>query len=105
MICVRIIIVLLCLVTFAGQPAVAASQVPGNWTTSGEVDILKSRELTATNLGNLMTTADYSLSWLGFIPGNNVELISENERNAERIHWLNERIIFNGGTTDEPVAV
>ncbi|HCN10430.1 MAG TPA: hypothetical protein DIT01_21075, partial [Lentisphaeria bacterium] len=69
-------------------------------TTEAFVDILKSRELTATNLDDLMTTADYSLSWLGFIPGNHVELISENERDAERINWLNERVIFNGGKLD-----
>lgn len=42
--------------------------------------------------------SDYSHSWLGFIPGNQVELISENQRDQERIQWLNERVIFAGGS-------
>ena len=69
-------------------------------TTEAFVDILKSRKLTATNLDDLTTTADYSLSWLGFIPGNHVELISENDRNAERnIHRNREGVLGNGHVT------
>jgi phosphatidylserine/phosphatidylglycerophosphate/cardiolipin synthase-like enzyme len=86
----------------AATPAVEslAAELATAVTTEAFVDILKSRELTATNLDDLAATADYSLSWLGFIPGNHVELISENERHAERINWLNDRVIFNGGTLD-----
>jgi len=42
----------------------------------------------------------YSLSSLGFIPGNYVQVISENRVDLDRINWLNERIIFNGGPFD-----
>ena len=37
----------------------------------------------------------YSLSPLGLIGGNKVELISKNEVDLERIRWFNERVIFN----------
>lgn len=39
----------------------------------------------------------YCLSYLGFIPGNKVELISKNSRSEARINWFNQRVIFNGG--------
>ena len=39
MIYAKFIIALVCLVTFAGQPAAAANRVAGNWTTNGEIDI------------------------------------------------------------------
>jgi len=44
--------------------------------------------------------ADYSLSALGFIPGNQVQLVSENDRSEQRVHWFNDRFIFNGGQLD-----
>ncbi|OFZ51717.1 MAG: hypothetical protein A2428_14150 [Bdellovibrionales bacterium RIFOXYC1_FULL_54_43] len=43
---------------------------------------------------------DHSTGWLGFIPGNRVELISENDRSMERIQWVNDRVIFAGGRLD-----
>lgn len=42
----------------------------------------------------------YPLSYLGFIPGNKVKVISENKVDLDRINWLNERVIFNGGVFD-----
>lgn len=42
----------------------------------------------------------YALSYLGIIPGNNVEIISKNDISLERIEWFNERVIFNGGRLD-----
>lgn len=44
--------------------------------------------------------APYSLSYQGFIPGNIVKLQSENRRDLDRIEWLNNHVIFNGGTLD-----
>ncbi|MCM2277830.1 MAG: phospholipase D-like domain-containing protein [Oligoflexia bacterium] len=41
-----------------------------------------------------------SYSWLGFIPGNKVELVNFNDRSMERIQWFNDRAIFAGGTLD-----
>ncbi|OUR96298.1 hypothetical protein A9Q84_08040 [Halobacteriovorax marinus] len=46
------------------------------------------------------TITPYTLSFSGFIPGNHVELISENNHSEERIQWYNERAIFNGGVLD-----
>lgn len=43
---------------------------------------------------------DYSLSFLGTIRGNKVQLISENDRSQDRMNWLNDRVIFNGGRLD-----
>ena len=42
----------------------------------------------------------YSLSAVGFIPGNKSEIVSENVRSLERIDWFNERVIFAGGKLD-----
>ncbi|HCM41438.1 MAG: hypothetical protein A2Z97_14650 [Bdellovibrionales bacterium GWB1_52_6] len=43
---------------------------------------------------------DFSTGWFGYIPGNKVELISDNDRSMERIQWLNDRAIFAGGKLD-----
>jgi len=43
---------------------------------------------------------DFSTGWLGYFPGNTVELISDNDRSMERIQWLNDRVIFAGGKLD-----
>ena len=43
---------------------------------------------------------DYSLSYLGYIPGNQIQLISENDQSEERVRWVNERIMFNGAKLD-----
>lgn len=40
------------------------------------------------------------MSYLGFIPGNKVKVISENRVDLDRINWLNERVIFRGGVLD-----
>lgn len=42
----------------------------------------------------------YILSYLGFIPGNQVQVISENRRDTDRMKWVNERVIFAGGELD-----
>lgn len=42
----------------------------------------------------------YSLSYQGLIPGNIVQVVSENRRDLDRIEWLNQHVIFNGGTLD-----
>lgn len=44
--------------------------------------------------------APYSLSAVGFIPGNKSEIVSENDRSLERIDWFNDRVIFAGGKLD-----
>ena len=43
---------------------------------------------------------DYSLTAMGYIPGNIVEVISENKVSPEHIEWFNERVIFAGGSLD-----
>jgi phosphatidylserine/phosphatidylglycerophosphate/cardiolipin synthase-like enzyme len=43
---------------------------------------------------------NYSLSAVGFIPGNVVELVSHNEISPDRIQWFNDRVIFSGGALD-----
>jgi len=43
---------------------------------------------------------NFVLSYLGFIPGNKVELISQNDQSPKRVTWVNDRVIFNGGTLD-----
>ncbi|MFS4459212.1 phospholipase D-like domain-containing protein [Bdellovibrio sp. HCB2-146] len=43
---------------------------------------------------------NYSLSAIGFVPGNIVELVSHNEVSPERIQWFNDRVIFAGGVLD-----
>ncbi len=42
----------------------------------------------------------YSLSAVGFIPGNKTEIVSENVSSLERIDWFNDRVIFSGGKLD-----
>lgn len=42
----------------------------------------------------------YTLSFSGFIPGNKIQLISENSHSPERMKWYNDRAIFNGGVLD-----
>lgn len=48
----------------------------------------------------ISSTDDYSLSYLGFIPGNQVQLISDNDQSEERVKWVNDRIMFNGASLD-----
>lgn len=43
---------------------------------------------------------EYSLVAGGFVPGNQVELVSHNTVSPERIEWFNQRAIFNGGKLD-----
>lgn len=42
----------------------------------------------------------YSLTKFGIIPGNKVEIVSENVRTQERIDWYNQRVVFHGGELD-----
>ncbi len=63
--------------------------------------MVEKEKLLSLNFSELSdAVGDHSISALGFIPGNKVELISENDRSMERIKWLNERVIFNGGVFD-----
>lgn len=43
---------------------------------------------------------NYSLDPRGFIPGNDVKLISDNKVDLDRIKWFNDRIIFGGKSLD-----
>lgn len=63
-------------------------------------EALVRRDIADNPLRRSAESANYSLSHLGFIPGNDVELLSENVRSRDRIDWFNERVIFNGGTLD-----
>ena len=60
----------------------------------------RTRLLTYNLKESVPAISSYSLSYLGFIPGNKVELVSENIRSLERIDWFNQRVIFNGGKLD-----
>lgn len=42
----------------------------------------------------------YVLDPIGFVPGNRVELISENDQSEKRIEWVNRHVIFGGGRID-----
>ncbi|MCF8059424.1 MAG: hypothetical protein K9K67_09020 [Bacteriovoracaceae bacterium] len=65
------------------------------------IEALKNTKSFTFNLKKYLKGNDqYSLSSLGFIPGNYVEVISENKVDIDRINWLNERIIFRGGVLD-----
>ena len=68
-------------------------EVSSNLNSSAEAGYFPSRKF-----GFL---PDYSLSYLGFIHGNDVELVSENDRSFERIKWVNERSIFNHCSSPE----
>ncbi len=62
--------------------------------------LLKEELITVKLQDHIAEMPNYSLSYLGFIPGNNVEVVSENDRSTARIDWFNERVIFNGGKLD-----
>jgi len=65
------------------------------------VDALKSNKILNLNIEQrLPNVSPYTLSYQGFIPGNIVKLQSENKRDLERIEWLNQHAIFNGGKLD-----
>ncbi len=49
---------------------------------------------------NISDIQDYITSYLGYIPGNIVEFISKNDTSTARIDWVNERVVFNGGSLD-----
>ncbi|MCP4913480.1 MAG: hypothetical protein GY909_10190 [Oligoflexia bacterium] len=49
---------------------------------------------------NFSDISPHLLSYLGFIPGNQVEIVSKNDVSLERIQWFNDRVIFNGGSLD-----
>ncbi|MNJ91316.1 cardiolipin synthetase [compost metagenome] len=57
-------------------------------------------ELSSSLKSSIPDIEDYSLTAMGLIPGNQVELVSENRVDPERIKWLNERSIFAGGSLD-----
>ncbi len=42
----------------------------------------------------------YTLSYLGLVPGNKVQLISQNDTSIERMNWFNKRLIFGGDKPD-----
>lgn len=61
---------------------------------------LQSPELISDLKKRFPEMSAYSLSAIGFIPGNVVELVSHNEVSPERIQWFNDRVIFAGGKLD-----
>lgn len=61
---------------------------------------LQSPELTEDLQKRFPEFDSYSLTAGGFIPGNTVELVSQNEVSPERIQWFNDRVIFAGGSLD-----
>lgn len=68
---------------------------------AGFVKALKRHSLVAEPLQRLVPgTPGYSLTYTGFIPGNKVEVVSDNDRSQARINWFNERVIFGGGKLD-----
>lgn len=69
---------------------------PSFWASKISRDPL----ITAKALSGLKIYHPFVLSHLGFIPGNRVELISENEVGTDRIQWVNDRVMFNGGALD-----
>lgn len=69
------------------------------WSRSTQLN-LQSPELTEDLKQRFPDFEDYALVASGFIPGNFLELISENEVSPERIEWFNDRVIFAGGTLD-----
>lgn len=65
------------------------------------IEALKNTKIVSTKLKTLLNSDRlYSLSALGLIPGNYVELISENRTDIDRINWLNQKVLFNGGVLD-----
>ncbi len=44
--------------------------------------------------------SQHSDTYLGFIPGNLVQLLSHNDVSAKRIDWFNQRLVFGGGQLD-----
>lgn len=61
---------------------------------------MNSPELTENLKTRFPDMDDYSLTASGFIPGNQVELVSHNTVSPERIQWFNDRVIFAGGRLD-----
>lgn len=81
------------------SPAEIESSLKG--TDDSLLSWLRSRrELTSSLKASVPGIKDYSLSATGFIPGNQVELISHNRVDPERIQWVNDRVIFAGGKLD-----
>lgn len=65
------------------------------------VSSLKNEKIISRNIAGELDSYDpYVLSYLGIVKGNQVDVISENERSLDRIKWLNDRVIFNGGSLD-----
>ncbi|OFZ49054.1 MAG: hypothetical protein A2381_15755 [Bdellovibrionales bacterium RIFOXYB1_FULL_37_110] len=65
------------------------------------VEAIKSNHIINTKLRDRVSSINsYSLSYLGIIPGNQVEIISRNDTSMERMNWLNERYMFSGGVFD-----
>jgi len=65
------------------------------------IEALKNTKIVTTQLKKLLNSNRlYSLSAIGLIPGNYVEVISENRTDMDRINWLNQKVLFNGGVLD-----
>ncbi len=65
------------------------------------VRAIKETKLVSLNIQDrIPNLSPYSLSYMGIIPGNKVEVISKNDRSMRRLDWLNDRVIFAGGSLD-----
>lgn len=79
-----------------------ARQLAEDWSNQARQARLtpKLRLLTESLKSLIPAIDDYSLTSMGYIPGNIVQVISENNVSPERIEWFNERVIFAGGSLD-----
>ncbi|OFZ21530.1 MAG: hypothetical protein A2202_08885 [Bdellovibrionales bacterium RIFOXYA1_FULL_36_14] len=79
---------------FAKQTAAIANR-------SQLIEAIKQNPIISTKLRDYVSSINsYSLSYLGIIPGNKVEVISDNDTSMERMNWLNKRYMFSGGVFD-----
>ncbi|WP_413586630.1 phospholipase D-like domain-containing protein [Bdellovibrio sp. HCB274] len=76
-----------------------ARQLAANYASAGSLSV--NSPVLSENLKKQFPEMDpYSLVAGGFVPGNQVELVSHNTVTPDRIDWFNERSIFNGGKLD-----
>lgn len=77
----------------------AARALLNSWSQARNLT-MRSPELIENLKDRFPEMDDYSLTASGFIPGNKVELVSQNTTSPERIQWFNDRVIFAGGKLD-----
>jgi phosphatidylserine/phosphatidylglycerophosphate/cardiolipin synthase-like enzyme len=64
------------------------------------LEALGATKLFTYSIGTQKSITPYLLSQLGFIPGNKVVLVSQNEVDTERINWVQKKSIANTGKLD-----